>query len=69
MIMERKKSANDIVAQWKRIANNPYAVPTTPFNANRRSRAYAAFNRYYQNIVKFGGFADTKFTRVQYMGI
>ena len=36
--MERKKSANDIVAQWKR-------------------------------IVKFGGFADTKFTRVQYMGI
>lgn len=42
--MERKKSANDIVAQWKRIANNPYAVPTTPFNANRRSRAHAAFN-------------------------
>lgn len=67
--MERKKSANDIVAQWKRIVNNPYAVPTNPSNANRRSRAYAAFNRYYQNMVKIGGFANTMFTRLQYMGI
>ena len=67
--MERKKSVNDIVAQWGRIANNPYAAPTNPSNANRRSRAYAAFNRYYQNMVKIGGFADTMFTRLQYMGI
>ena len=69
MIMERKKSANDIVAQWKRIANNPYIIPTNPSNANRRSRAHVAFNRYYQNMVQIGGFAETKFTRVQYMGI
>lgn len=66
--MARKKSVNDIVAQWKRIANNPYSAPTDSGNAHRRSRANDAFNRYYSNMAKRGGFANTKYTREQYMG-
>lgn len=66
--MARKKSANDIIQQWIRIANNPYSAPTDSWNATRRSRAHEAFNRYYQNMAKRGGTADTKHTRSQYMG-
>lgn len=66
--MARKKSANDIIQQWVRIANNPYSAPTDSWNATRRSRAHKAFNRYYQNMVERGGTVDTKHTRSQYMG-
>lgn len=67
--MARKKSINDIVAQWNRIANNPYSIPLNRGNAHRRSMANEAFTRYYLNMAKRGGFANTKYTREQYMGI
>lgn len=67
--MARRKSVNDIVSQWQRIANNPYSAPTDRGNATRRSRAHDAFNRYYFNMAKRDGFADTKYTRSQYMGV
>ena len=54
--MARKKSINDIVAQWNRIANNPYSIPLNRGNAHRRSMANEAFTRYYLNMAKRGGF-------------